>query len=313
MEDEDINKFLYGDEVEQVQEAMEKKTPVLSEKEKVDGVVGESTTSGKTMDMDEDEEDDFEIVLDGDTNKRGLTNISLSQQTASNAATGAATGATSLSASIGTLDLNAIGSLGGQSILDLDLDDETGPAGDKPWRKPGADVTDYFNYGFNEVTWRMYCLRQRVLREEYGNSKNNNIPPALANNQLILQGLFPKGTHITNQFYFIGIPPQTTSAPSHHYQQQQQSSHQQYQPREYSRNEQPRDTNGGGYHQHEQRSSQHEQRRNSRSRSRSRTRTGTDRGASGREREDYRPSRGAGSSAGGGYSRHSSSSNRRYN
>jgi len=24
---------------------------------------------------------------------------------------------------------------------------------DKPWRKPGADVSDYFNYGFNEDTW----------------------------------------------------------------------------------------------------------------------------------------------------------------
>ncbi|KAL7749910.1 cleavage polyadenylation factor subunit fip1 [Sorochytrium milnesiophthora] len=37
---------------------------------------------------------------------------------------------------------------------------------DKPWRKPGADITDYFNYGFNEDTWAMYCERQRQLREE---------------------------------------------------------------------------------------------------------------------------------------------------
>lgn len=32
---------------------------------------------------------------------------------------------------------------------------------DKPWRKPGADITDYFNYGFNEDTWRAYCERQK--------------------------------------------------------------------------------------------------------------------------------------------------------
>ena len=25
---------------------------------------------------------------------------------------------------------------------------------DKPWRKPEVDMTDYFNYGFNEDTWR---------------------------------------------------------------------------------------------------------------------------------------------------------------
>lgn len=32
---------------------------------------------------------------------------------------------------------------------------------DKPWRKPGADITDYFNYGFNEDTWKAYCERQK--------------------------------------------------------------------------------------------------------------------------------------------------------
>lgn len=35
---------------------------------------------------------------------------------------------------------------------------------DKPWRKPGADITDYFNYGFNEDTWRAYCERQKKMR-----------------------------------------------------------------------------------------------------------------------------------------------------
>jgi len=39
---------------------------------------------------------------------------------------------------------------------------------DKPWRKPGADITDYFNYGFNEMTWNTYCDRQRRLRMESG-------------------------------------------------------------------------------------------------------------------------------------------------
>lgn len=35
---------------------------------------------------------------------------------------------------------------------------------EKPWRKPGADITDYFNYGFNEDTWRGYCERQKKMR-----------------------------------------------------------------------------------------------------------------------------------------------------
>ena len=28
----------------------------------------------------------------------------------------------------------------------------------------GADITDYFNYGFTEDTWKQYCERQRRLR-----------------------------------------------------------------------------------------------------------------------------------------------------
>lgn len=28
---------------------------------------------------------------------------------------------------------------------------------EKPWNKPGEDITDYFNYGFNETTWKEYC------------------------------------------------------------------------------------------------------------------------------------------------------------
>ncbi|CAH1720796.1 unnamed protein product [Aphis gossypii] len=35
---------------------------------------------------------------------------------------------------------------------------------EKPWLKPGADITDYFNYGFNENTWLAYCERQKKMR-----------------------------------------------------------------------------------------------------------------------------------------------------
>ncbi|KAM0671790.1 subunit of polyadenylation factor I complex [Ordospora colligata] len=49
----------------------------------------------------------------------------------------------------------------GQSILDYDIDIFT----DKPWNKPGADITDYFNYGFNEMTWKEYCSMQRRKSE----------------------------------------------------------------------------------------------------------------------------------------------------
>jgi hypothetical protein len=46
-------------------------------------------------------------------------------------------------------------------MVDAELGEE------RPWRRPGADITDYFNYGFNEETWKFYIEKQRQLRAEY--------------------------------------------------------------------------------------------------------------------------------------------------
>ena len=27
----------------------------------------------------------------------------------------------------------------------------------KPWRHPGADITDFFNFGLDEDSWKCYC------------------------------------------------------------------------------------------------------------------------------------------------------------
>jgi pre-mRNA 3'-end-processing factor FIP1 len=42
---------------------------------------------------------------------------------------------------------------------------------DKPWRRPGTDITDYFNYGFDEFTWALYASKQEALRTEYDQDK----------------------------------------------------------------------------------------------------------------------------------------------
>jgi pre-mRNA 3'-end-processing factor FIP1 len=71
------------------------------------------------------------------------------------------TNATGTKSTQGGINLEAVGEYNGEPITDVDLDNVE----DKPWRKPGADITDYFNYGFNEVTWRSYCAKQKMLRE----------------------------------------------------------------------------------------------------------------------------------------------------
>ena len=42
------------------------------------------------------------------------------------------------------------------TIFDIDIDQLE----EKPWRKPDSDITDWFNYGFTEETWREYCGAQ---------------------------------------------------------------------------------------------------------------------------------------------------------
>lgn len=41
------------------------------------------------------------------------------------------------------------------------------PDNDKPWRNPGTDLSDYFNYGFDEFTWAMYASKQESVRAEF--------------------------------------------------------------------------------------------------------------------------------------------------
>ncbi|KAI6242906.1 FIP1-like 1 protein [Aphelenchoides fujianensis] len=70
----------------------------------------------------------------------------------------------------GKLDVDGQPTINGQLIYDVDL----ASMEDKPWQKPGADLTDYFNYGFNEETWNLYCERQKKLRAEFGSQKEVN-------------------------------------------------------------------------------------------------------------------------------------------
>lgn len=77
-------------------------------------------------------------------------------------------------------EFESAGQINGIPINEFSIDS----LDEKPWRKPGADITDYFNYGFNEETWRAYCERQkrfRVVESGVGLSglTQNSNPPAV--------------------------------------------------------------------------------------------------------------------------------------
>eukprot|EP00835_Amoeboradix_gromovi_P005483 NODE_519_length_7315_cov_0.500554.p5 type:complete len:143 gc:universal NODE_519_length_7315_cov_0.500554:6734-6306(-) len=61
------------------------------------------------------------------------------------------------------VDINKVPMYDGKPLIDVDLEEFA----DKPWAKPGCDVSDFFNYGFNEDSWKAYCEKQRQLRQEY--------------------------------------------------------------------------------------------------------------------------------------------------
>lgn len=45
----------------------------------------------------------------------------------------------------------------------------------KPWRRPGSVLSDWFNYGFDELSWEAYCYRRRDIGELAATQKANVI------------------------------------------------------------------------------------------------------------------------------------------
>uniref|UniRef100_K1Q8E8 Pre-mRNA 3'-end-processing factor FIP1 n=1 Tax=Magallana gigas TaxID=29159 RepID=K1Q8E8_MAGGI len=158
---EDDETWLYGDENKEKDKAQE-----------ATGYSGEEESQDKGNDDDDDDSDDDVQVTIGDIQAFPLGDGSRNLFKApgyQKAGTGTAgKGGTTAGAQKG-VDIEAVGSINGIPAYDFDL--ETLQSDEKPWRKPGADITDYFNYGFNEDTWQQYCEKQRRLRGENQGSR----------------------------------------------------------------------------------------------------------------------------------------------
>ncbi|KFM68871.1 Pre-mRNA 3'-end-processing factor FIP1, partial [Stegodyphus mimosarum] len=124
----------------------------------------------KDSDEEEDSDDDDVQITIGDikpastTYPYGGTPVNLNIKRGGAFTSGSAVSGVSKTKGI---DLETVGIINGVSMYEFNLD----TIEDKPWRKPGADITDYFNYGFNEDTWKAYCEKQRKLRVD------NNVTP----------------------------------------------------------------------------------------------------------------------------------------
>lgn len=107
---------------------------------------------------DDDDSDDDVVVTIGDI-KSG-SNYNIKQRGNLLAPAAAATDKPKTIGKFSIEEFESVGTINGQSAVEFNIE----ALEDKPWRKPGADITDYFNYGFNEETWRAYCERQKRMR-----------------------------------------------------------------------------------------------------------------------------------------------------
>ncbi|KAF2459064.1 Fip1 motif-domain-containing protein [Lineolata rhizophorae] len=73
------------------------------------------------------------------------------------------------------VNVNPVWDPAGKPITEVDIDADLAEH-DKPWRRPGADQSDYFNYGFDEFTWTTYTMKQNAmanaLKEQKAESAN---------------------------------------------------------------------------------------------------------------------------------------------
>ncbi|XP_026874830.1 pre-mRNA 3'-end-processing factor FIP1 isoform X2 [Electrophorus electricus] len=168
--------WLYGDEGEAKENEEEEAkltaaisatpappAPVVEEITAGNGVVSqeEAPGEGEDSESDSDDDDDDVRVTIGDIKTGapqyaayGATPVNLNIKTGTSRPYGA------VGAKVKGVDLDAPGSINGVPVLEVDME----LFEEKPWRKPGADLSDYFNYGFSEETWKAYCEKQKRLR-----------------------------------------------------------------------------------------------------------------------------------------------------
>ncbi|EFA03141.1 uncharacterized protein Fip1 isoform X2 [Tribolium castaneum] len=132
-----------------------------SANEKEDQEDGEVQQNGEEEDLDDDSDDDVNVVIGDIKTTPSYTSLNIKRS-------GLLTTTAPVDKSkqppqpgkFSVEEFDQAGMINGVPATEYNLDSLE----DKPWRKPGADITDYFNYGFNEDTWRAYCERQKRMR-----------------------------------------------------------------------------------------------------------------------------------------------------
>ncbi|KAI5861547.1 Fip1 motif-domain-containing protein [Durotheca rogersii] len=128
-------------------------------------------------------------------------------------------GADLAAVSTSTVDVNAIPIYkpAGKPITQVNIDEDL-PENDKPWRKPGTDLSDYFNYGFDEFTWALYAAKQESVRGEYSQDTiSQNSRKMMEEMQMMMMGGMPGagGSMAPTLPGMDGMPPEMQAMMQH--------------------------------------------------------------------------------------------------
>lgn len=67
---------------------------------------------------------------------------------------------------------------------------------ERPWAKPGADKSDYFNYGFDEESWKAYCALQAQGIQSLRARADKFVAEILASNGAAQSSVNPTGGYL---------------------------------------------------------------------------------------------------------------------
>ncbi|KAJ2830315.1 cleavage polyadenylation factor subunit fip1 [Coemansia erecta] len=198
--EDDVDAFLYGDVAptgDTTKNPEPKDTGADEKAEEAEAPVSTQTGGGSDDDDDgddssSDEDEDIEVILEpGNVETAGA-------QAASEAADGTAGGEKAdgqdskekgdlqsmLAENAERMDILSVPLLNGLDMFTIDID----MLDEKPWRQPGADITDYFNFGFSEEAWKLYCVKQQDLRTKFN---MNKMMPHMMMMQMGNPGMYP--------------------------------------------------------------------------------------------------------------------------
>jgi len=159
----DDDSWLYGednDEVEEPEAVTEEVEAVKAVSQSNEDGVNNGEEEGSGSDDDSDD-DGIKVTIDKDKIEAAKSSYQNMQLKKSNVIDlGFVPSHKEKKGKFSVEEFDNILTVNGQTAVEVDLDS----LDEKPWKKPGADITDYFNYGFTEETWAAYSNRQRRMR-----------------------------------------------------------------------------------------------------------------------------------------------------